>query len=519
MKSTGVHTFANRAKNFHYKSLQETVEECPHIWQDLYELKESIKRKFNDYATKDKRFLLKGIFNEVYDYVIANPNKWLEYDTDPKCSQNDSETRGDDCPDFDFEIFGKNHQYFNDVMDACIYFTLDIFIDYAKRIERLTLENFCSKHSIHKYDIEAEVKRFNQFKRRNLPNFGYESKIYEPSMPKSIEHELLIHINLASKLEPKDPDSNLIKICNTFFDFLHEINSLRLKAEDGEDAENGEILEGELYDGITRLIHLLHNITYSDYISFYKYLDEKIREDKLYYGMTLSKYESKFKFCKIIREVGNLLKDEANEFSVFSRFIILHNIVFLGLYRSFGEHIDDIRYTSCLASIIEPFLGFVAIPSLLIIDEFVEDGHFGDNWEIFFLDTVNEIIDRGHEGGYEKIDYPINEKAEEKFRILMTLTISDILQDNRLLQESRIKADTTINSQIAPSSDSMAEHFKSDYAEFVMCEEMFKFTSKISACFANEKGLENALFYMQRLLYQKKLKAAIRLQKRWRPRH
>lgn len=114
-------------------------------------------------------------------------------------------------------------------------------------------------------------------------------------------------------------------------------------------------------------------------------------------------------------EVRHLLecRTEDEEKDILVKSIVLKDIEFPKLYKHFG-HFEDVKYVKIYTYTFLKFMDEVVQSSRLVIDKFVEDGLFGEDWENVFLEATNKLAESVLYDPKE-IDYSVESRSQEMF--------------------------------------------------------------------------------------------------------
>lgn len=131
---------------------------------------------------------------------------------------------------------------------------------------------------------------------------------------------------------------------------------------------------------------------------------------------------------RITSDVNRLLncdtKTEAER--IIDLAIQMNDIIFPQLYEYFGN-LPDAMQTQLYANTFWLFMDEVVQSSRLVMDKFVEDGIFGEDWEQFFLETTNKLAETVL---YEpsEINDSIVPESQRDFQIYLLAPIDRLLR-------------------------------------------------------------------------------------------
>lgn len=224
----------------------------------------------------------------------------------------------------------------------------------------------------------------------------------------------------------ENPDISYVKRVNAahekFFPVLKKIdhklyNDMSAELSPLNDAD----FEAGLDKAFKQLLSRVKKIKYVNFLELQKKMLAYLCEDDRYYGMNIYGYESLIKLNKVTNEVKMLLacRNETEERDVLVRAFILDNICFPDMCHAFFR----LKNTDDMIDYVDMFIKFkncIENLSILVLDEFIENGLLGDDWENLFLDTINEMVERVFYNP-EKIDFTVTDtkSAQEVFEKLL----------------------------------------------------------------------------------------------------
>ena len=370
------HELIDRVKNFHgdYEKWQAQAYQNDRYFFDLYIIKENILLAINSFKEYSRKQLLHRILSETYDLIQR------------------------ECPIF--SILCDNPSLRENVYNAIFFEMLCIFTHSSKRIAGMSLGKFMRKNSPQYYDARdtnnggdaqpldecsfSEIEKLRKDRHRVLSNRPVYVKRPEWSaMPISSEHEWKFYYKLDSL--DNDPD----RLDDTLRDTFKRIKNLYKGIIKTSYPIDRTSIEYE------KFLSKLRKIKYENFLHLHKAILDHICEDSTYYGINLCRFERISGFFKITNEVNQLLnyKNEEDQKRFLRKTILLNGIHFSKVYHDFATLDDEL----CIANAASLFSGFsqqVVISSHLIVDELVENGAFGEDWESFFFDTINSMTEQ-----------------------------------------------------------------------------------------------------------------------------
>lgn len=330
-------------------------------------------------------------------------------------------------PECDSTLFCDQHPLSEDVYEVCLFTTLCSFLHATKRIKGKSLREFVRyNHPLDFNNINspnyripslfsAEVDKLRKSRNRLLSTGAvYYKKSQWAAMPKDVEYEWMFYYAL-------DNASEVVQ------DVFKRISNLYIGITKAFDADKDDGYKARLDDAYKKFLSKLGKIKYGDYLELQKVILARISENKEYYGLNIYRLEKRLKPYIITNEVKRLLTcQSADEANLLERSIILNNIHYPKLYEDFLP----LPYP-VMVSCAESFPGFlqdITCSSCLVIDELVEKGAFGDNWENLFLDTINEMAATVFYDP-EEIDFAVAEGSQEKFERLLCAPVITALHE------------------------------------------------------------------------------------------
>lgn len=185
-------------------------------------------------------------------------------------------------------------------------------------------------------------------------------------------------------------------------------------------SERDDQYESRVEGAYKKFLSKLAKLQYENYLKLCKEAISHICEDKTYYGMNIYRLEKRLQPYKIIKEVKKLAecRSSEEETDLLLRMVYLDEICFPKIYEALLHN---------PVNLVEKYAGeFLHIwqeetfKSGLILDELVEKGFWGEDWETLLRNKVNGMAE---EVFYDpqKVDFFIADQAQaqEKFaRIL-----------------------------------------------------------------------------------------------------
>lgn len=397
-----------RAKNFHGKFDPLAVHNKLY-YQELQGLCDDIDVCINKFGGSD-RDNLKMIFSRLYNFAIHFNN--------------------------DYAIFNQNSCIHNDVFKACMFTALCSFLYDSKRIKGLSLRKFTYEHSSLQYnkkgsanyfDYERTPKEFFKSKdilseevklRKYRQRFLSERPVYNDStewsaIRKTSEHEWSLYFIL----EDADDDikDTFKRIKNLYHDIYAALNSPK------DDADKyKEVLDA----AYKKFCSKLTKIKYENVLKLYKYCLNHICKDTTCYGINLFRFEKELKAYIITLEIKHLLEAKTTEQKnkILQCSILMKDLTFPKLYQYFSSLNNYPRMVFYLITFSQLCYD-ITITSRLAIDQFIEYGRLGEDWEALLLKTTNEMVEDVLYNP-EKIDYSVTSESQEMFILNIDALVS-----------------------------------------------------------------------------------------------
>lgn len=347
---------------------------------------------------------LKLSFNYIFDFMeLAVPGTWI--------------------------ITGSNtFGLRNSVYEACFFTSLAMFLHGTDKLDKKakTLKQFVYDNSTSGYkrkyhpdcsdiawekkeQFEVEEQTFRRARHRFLSTRAVYKK--EGNEWKAMRADEEYEWSLYYKLD--------IGNGSTYKKLKNLLNSIKDAIDSTEDEDYGK----RLIQAYKTFSSKLEKIKYEDYIALLKEIVEHINQDKTYYGMNIYRLEKELRPYIVVAEVNDLLNcgNDAEEDKVINRILNLNDIHFPKVYKILSA-LDDsdfadvpfpVTRTIC-ANYVNDFIKNVSKLCNLIYDVLIDDCYFGKEWEILFLDTVNNLTEKVFYDP-ETIDFSIKPNSQEKF--------------------------------------------------------------------------------------------------------
>lgn len=354
---------------------------------------------------------LKMIFSRVYNFVISFNENYLIFDDEMGINE-------------DYSIFDNNMEIYDDVFNACFFNVLCLFLHHTKRLKALTLRKFIYLHAPEGYYVPTSPNYFDYQStyKESIKGAGLKSKEdafrqyrerlfkYRPGhtdtmewsgIRKYSEHEWILYF---LKEDAPEIERTLKRIKNLYKKINEAIES---------PWDNG--YKDRLETAYDKFFSSLEKLQYKSFLELCEFCITHIGKEPTTYGINLYRLERGLRLYRITNDVNQLLEceNEEEEVAILDKSIVMQEIVFPKLYEYFGN-LSDFKHTCFYSSTFQSFQNKLIIPSLLVIDKFLDDGSLGSNWENLFLETINEMAEIVLYNP-ENIDYSIKPESQEMF--------------------------------------------------------------------------------------------------------
>lgn len=412
---------AKRGKNFFNGEFADFSNiEVVSYFNELQGLVEIIETDLQKLRGIDGKQALKMVFSRVYNFVIS------------------FHAQSHGSSGLEYRLFDKNHDIYNEVFEACFFMSLCMFLYETKRTKGKSLRKFIYEHSPQKYNMKGSSEYFDyeerpreflesssdkpkkssslilddedtlrQYRKRLLDNRPVYHHSSEGSAIRRVsEHEWTLYFLLKeADDEIRDTEKrirNLYKGLNRAF---------------GSKMDEGYI--GRLDKAASKFCSKLEKIQYDRFLNLGNYCLAHINKDTTCYGINLYRFEKELRLYRITNDVNRLIecKSEAERERIVEQSIRMDKIVFPKLYEHFCN-LPDIDLAQAYANTFWMFMDEVVQSSRLIIDKFVEDGIFGEDWEQLFLETTNELA-KAVLYNPSAINYSLTPESQQEFQIYL----------------------------------------------------------------------------------------------------
>lgn len=408
-----------RKKNFHgnFEVCEQQAAGNEDFCMALYDLKIDIIADLDKKSELNGEQILATVYHKIFNFVIRQH--------------------------FESIIFIKDSPLHDNVYKACLFTTLCMFLHDTKRIKGMSLQEFLYKHSPQMYSNKGSKYYFN-IRKIKVPH-GYDKiKSMGNNYIKNEETTLRQTRHRLLKSRPvyvKKPEWSAISK-----DSEHEWTlyyGLDIKDNDIQDTFKRI---GNLYNGIYKEIHSpidncyqdrlaaaykkfyskLKKIKYENFLKMQKAIFEHICENNRYYGMNIYRFEKELRLFSITNDVNLLLNcnSEVERDIFLENSVVMNGIYFPKVYKDFStlSPLSLISNPARCSTIFLTFMDHIVGSGRLVIDELVEKGYWGEDWENLFLKMINEMVE---DVFYDpnQIDYSVTPKSQELFIEVITAPV------------------------------------------------------------------------------------------------
>lgn len=382
---------SDRAKNFRWNL--EAFEECVRIEPNYYIALETLKDKIVAFSTSDeakvlsKSDLLLEIFSQIYHWIEASV--------------------------FLPELFFNQQPLNNTIYETMLFSTLCSFFHTSRRIKGISLSkfvldhhplNFNDKESPNYYCLNLRNSEANRLRTHRNRLFStrkvYIEKIQWNAMPKDLEYEWDFFYTLDLS---EDVNATFKRIKNLNADIY---KALRTTKDSG--------YTERLKNAYKKYMSKLSKIKYENYLELQKVILTRLCKNEEYYGLNIYRLEKEMKPYITIHEVKkvSICQSVDEESDILIKSIILKDICFPKVYESLAElPLHDLEICA------KNFWGLLQatnVSSCLILDEVVEKGILGNDWEAFFRTTINKMAESIFYKPCE-LEFTITTESQENF--------------------------------------------------------------------------------------------------------
>lgn len=423
---------AKREENFYGGKIPSAddpfINEKKTYYIDLQLLVEEIEAIIQHVGADSMEDTLRLIFSHVYDFVV-------EYDENVK--------------NLIYRSLNENESISGDVFEACFFISLCMFLHDSKRIDGMTQQEFVYKNDPREFNNEESpyyLRNPNHLREKNYIAFNstYDkfrqdrSRLFSArpvhntaewaAVRMDSEYEWILYFIMNPNDEKtKDLRKTYDRIRNLYngIDAVMKLPAESLTTEKLEEAYN-------------KFLSKLKKIKYENYLELIKFCLEHICKDKTFYGINLYRLEKELQPFKLTNEVNRLLacKSEDEERIAVIKFLFLQDIPFPKIYEYFYT-LENKEHVGIYSSMFLSLRNLVVQSSRLVIDKFVEDGLFGEDWIKFFHKTVNDLVPSVLYNP-ESIDYTVTPQSQPAFeKDLSYPVLVNVVNQVQILKSSK----------------------------------------------------------------------------------
>lgn len=351
---------------------------------------------------------------------------------------------------FQYTYFLNGSTLYSSMYEACFFTSLCWFINKTKRIKGMSLNKFTYNNSLYLfYDknsteycpstsysdfLNGKASTLRKTKHRLLSSRPvYDKPPQWSAISKDSEYEWnLYHILIDDA--PTDAKQKWISEhnltsdeFNIIQDTFKRIGNLYNDIENKLKTEKDDAYKDRLQNAYKKFTSKLKKLKYENYLNLQKMILSYINEEPRYWGINIYRFEKEFKLCIITNEMNSLLncKTDEEKNNILTRSAILKDICFPKLYRDFFSiplYNDLVSYLKFFPD----FMNLTISSSCLVIDELIEDGFLGEDWENFLLNTLNKMAESVFYNPKE-IDFSVKPESQEKFMELLSAPVQELL--------------------------------------------------------------------------------------------
>lgn len=321
----------------------------------------------------------------------------------------------------------------NDVSNVCLFFGLSAFIQETNRIPASSSNEYIYANSPKQFNKEGIIKNgynvHNPNYIRRAPNkyaFEKTEPLIKPSanmrqyksrlfanraapilgtewrfMSKASEYEWLQYFeHIENKSNEGIAFRDTFKRIGNLYNDLYKVLFPANKNDNLEYSNN--YLE-QLQRAYEKFNNKLKKLDFWNYFLLCEHSLEHIKKDTAYYGINLYRLEKELKPYIIAQEMNRLIqcKDEKEYNFLLGISACLKDIPYPKIYDMLAD-IGDYEKMLYYGQNFLTFLGNVSRTFMLILDQFVEEKLFGEEFAQFFLKTINNLAP---DVLYEPIEY------------------------------------------------------------------------------------------------------------------
>ena len=408
--------FVDRAGQFHWnvELIKNQIVGNEIFFRNLYSFKNNIVDELDETGNLSEKQVLKKVFSEIYNFTIRSDEQFIIFaeGVDP---------------------FVQGVYVHESVYEACFFTVLCMFLHDTKRIDGKSLRRFVYDNSLEYYndkkspnyfpfDSSSSDKLLNEEStlrktrnRRLSDRPVYNKRTEWSAMSKDSEHEWTYYYILEVI---GDEEKDTFKRINVLYNDIKKV----IKT----DGDGG--YEIRLEKAYKKFLSKLKKLKYENYLKLQESILEHIYENGNYYGMNIYRFEKELKFYLVTYEIKCLLdcKDGDEEKDILVKSIILKDIHYPKVYKDFASF-SDLPLIQNYTQVFNKFRYMIIISFYLVMDEVIEKGYLGENWEKLFLDMINGMTENVFYDP-KKIDYTVAPGSQERFMEILDAPVRSLLR-------------------------------------------------------------------------------------------
>lgn len=396
---------AKRARNFRWdiEKLENQATENANYYFNLEIIKDGIIKFSSSDAVRDisKQELLYRIFSQIYRLIKV--------------------------PKIDSLLFCDGSPLNDSVYEACLFTSLCSFLHTTKRIKGTSLRDFVLRNHPLNFNnmespnyrtslLDSEADRLRKMRNRLLLNGSvYIKRTQWAGMPKDAEYEWLFFYALDNADEAIRDTFKRIGNLYTEVD-----NALRSTEDDG--------YCDRIKNAYKKFLSKLKKIRYENVLNLYQEIYSHINGNKEFYGLNMYRFERRLMPYCIMSDVKKLLayQDAEDKVNYLMRTVTLRGITFPKVYDKLITSPCPSNELGLFACEFPRFLENIAISNCLIIDELVEKGIFGTNWERLFCDILNAMTEKVFYAP-TNLDFTVTKESQTEYEALLAAPVFTVL--------------------------------------------------------------------------------------------
>lgn len=342
-----------------------------------------------------------------------------------------------------FAMF-SNKELFGILVESFSYWIICLYVHTLKSGQEraITLPDFVYNNSISGYKdndgmyycppdkhsdiLFSEEQMFRQYRNRqfNERNVQFRNKQWSGMTNDSI-HEWRLYYKLVYDSKNKKTLSHTFNKVRKLGRIIGKMNNYTFTIDEDEDNKILSDLQSDFNSA-------LRKISYVNFLELYKFIINHLKSEEKYYGINMFRLEKMFNPSNIIVEVSVMqnCKNQSQVSKVLERYFHFNDISEFRLLYCFLGSID----LKDAITIKHRFLNFIHAYSqffLIVLDDYVKNDIFGEDWEIFFLNEINNIA-----SNYYVIDdslFEAQSDSQKNFQDLLQSTFQKAYEQKKAI--------------------------------------------------------------------------------------